>query len=64
MYIPKAFREDDIKTLHAFMREYSFATLATQQEGVPFASHLPFLLDAERGPNGTLLAHMARTNPQ
>ena len=64
MYIPKAFREDDIKTLHTFMREYSFATLVTQQEGVPFASHLPFLLDAEQGPNGTLLAHVARANPQ
>src|SRR5260370_40830619 len=64
MYIPKAFREDDIKTLHTFMREYSFATLVTQQEGMPFASHLPFLLDREQGPYGTLLAHMARANPQ
>src|SRR5258707_15799301 len=64
MYIPKAFREDDSKTLHAFMREYSFATLVTQQEGMPFASHLPFLLDAGQGPYGTLLAHMARANPQ
>src|SRR6266481_4696866 len=58
MYIPKAFREDDIKTLHTFMREYSFATLVTQQEGMPFASHLPFLLDAGQGPYGTLLARM------
>ena len=31
---------------------------------VPFATHLPFLLDSQRGPNGTLLAHMARANPQ
>jgi transcriptional regulator len=64
MYIPKAFREDDINTLHAFMEIYSFATLVTHHEGLPFATHLPFLLDAERGPNGTLLAHMARANPQ
>ncbi len=64
MYIPKAFREDDINTLHKLMREYSFATLITQHEGVPFATHLPFMLDAQRGPNGTLLAHMARANPQ
>jgi transcriptional regulator len=64
MYIPKAFREDDSRTLHAFMRKYSFATLVTQQNGVPFASHVPFILDAERGPHGTLLAHMARANPQ
>jgi transcriptional regulator len=64
MYIPKAFREDDISAIHTLIREYSFATLITQHEGVPFASHLPFILDAERGPNGTLLAHMARANPQ
>ena len=64
MYIPKAFREDDLKTLHKLIREYSFATLITQHEGVPFATHLPFILDAQRGQNGSLLAHMARANPQ
>ncbi len=64
MYIPKAFREDDINALHALMQEYSFATLITQHEGVPFATHLPFLLDTQRGQHGTLLAHMARANPQ
>jgi transcriptional regulator len=64
MYIPKAFREDDLSAVHSLIREYSFATLITQHEGVPFATHLPFILDAERGPNGSLLAHMARANPQ
>jgi len=64
MYIPKHFREDDLDTLHKFMQAYSFATLITQHEGAPFATHLPFILDSERGPKGTLLAHMARANPQ
>ncbi len=64
MYIPKAFREDDLKKLHKLMQEYSFAVLVTQQEGVPVATHLPFLLDTERGPFGTLMAHMARANAQ
>jgi len=64
MYVPKLFREDDITKLHALMLEYSFAALISQQpDGVPFATHLPFLLDTERGPYGTLLAHMARANP-
>jgi predicted FMN-binding regulatory protein PaiB len=27
MYIPKAFREDDLKTLHTLMQQYNFATL-------------------------------------
>jgi len=64
MYIPKHFREDELNTLHSLMRTYSFATLITQHEGIPFATHLPFILDTERGPYGTLLAHMARPNPQ
>jgi transcriptional regulator len=64
MYIPPLFREDDLKTLHDFMRAHSFATLVTQQQGVPFASHLPFLLDSERGRYGVLSTHLARDNPQ
>jgi len=64
MYIPKAFREDDVKKLHKLMQEYSFAALVTQQDGAPVATHLPFLLDSERGPYGTLMAHMARANAQ
>jgi transcriptional regulator len=27
------------------------------------ANHLPFLLDAQRGPHGTLIGHVARANP-
>jgi transcriptional regulator len=64
MYTPPAFREDDLQTIHALMRENSFAILVTQQDGVPLATHLPFMLDTERGPYGTLVAHMARANTQ
>jgi transcriptional regulator len=64
MYLPNSFREDDPALLHDLMRRYNFAALVTQHEGAPFATHLPFLLDATRGPHGTLLAHMARANPQ
>lgn len=64
MYVPKAFREDDIRTLHALMRQYSFATLVSQHDGRPFASHLPLLLQERAGPHGTLVGHMARANPQ
>jgi transcriptional regulator len=64
MYLPERFREDDLPTLQALMRDYSFATLVTQHEGVPFASHLPLILAADEGPYGTLYGHMARANPQ
>jgi transcriptional regulator len=64
MYIPPAFREDDLAVLHALMRDYSFAILVTRGESFPVATHLPFLLESERGPYGTLLGHMARANTQ
>lgn len=65
MYIPAHFREDDLATLQALMREYSFATLvSTGDTGVPIATPLPFLLESEPAPYGTLKAHMALGNPQ
>lgn len=62
MYIPHAFRNDDPEALYGFMRRYSFATLVTGGSE-PFATHLPLLLDASRGPHGTLIGHFARPNP-
>lgn len=64
MYIPEAFRETDRKALHQLMRQNSFATLITINGGAPLASHLPILVDSDRGDYGTLRAHMARANPQ
>ena len=64
MYMPELFREDDLATLQALMQDYSFATLITQPQGVPFATHLPLILEADEGPYGTLLGHVARANPQ
>jgi transcriptional regulator len=63
MYIPAVFRENRLEILHAHIREHSFGTLVSQVSGELFATHLPFLLDEARGPNGTLLGHMARANP-
>lgn len=64
MYIPSFNREDDVQTLHEFMRTYSFATLITQHEGTLLASHLPFTLNSERGRYGVLACHFARANSQ
>src|SRR5579863_890712 len=64
MYIPKAFREEDIGVLHAFMQGNNFAILVTIQDGVPLATHLPLILDPEKGTYGTLRGHMARANTQ
>ncbi|MGB7651340.1 MAG: FMN-binding negative transcriptional regulator [Gallionella sp.] len=64
MYTPKDFAEKEAHTLQDFMREHSFATAVTQQNGVLFASHLPLMLDSSLGTHGGLLGHMARNNSQ
>ena len=64
MYIPEHFAETDLPTLHEFMCRHSFASLVTQHDGLPFASHLPMLLDSSIGTHGALLGHMARNNAQ
>ncbi len=47
------------------MHDHGFATVITQAAGVPWASHLPVLLDeAGGGPHGILRSHMARANEQ
>lgn len=64
MYVPSQFRVEDPRKLAAFIGRHSFATLTTYDGAGAFASHLPMLFDPERGPHGTLVAHMARANPQ
>src|SRR5262245_25072902 len=61
MYIPKSFAETDGATLYPFIRDNNFAALVTEHEGQLIASHLPFLIDSERG---VLRAHLARANDQ
>jgi transcriptional regulator len=64
VYVPKHFDKSDPAWCHALIRAQSFATMITADDaGVPFATHLPILLDAERGPLGTLRGHVARANP-
>src|SRR3954452_23200846 len=64
MYIPAALAETDLAKLHDFIEQNSFGLLVSQVDGLPFATHLPFLLDRTIGPHGTLTCHVARANPQ
>lgn len=63
MWTPRPFRQEDVQTLHALMRRHNFAVLFSQADGRPYATHLPFMIDENRGPYGTLVGHMARANP-
>jgi transcriptional regulator len=63
MYVPPHFAVTDRATLHGFIERHSFGLLVSQVAGAPFITHLPFLLDRDVGPHGTLVGHMARANP-
>lgn len=62
MYIPKHFAETDQEKLIEFMREFNFATLVTAENDLPFATHLPFIIEI-RDDKIFLLAHLAKANP-
>ncbi len=64
MYLPDEFIVTDPSELHAFIEQNSFGLLVSQVEGLPFATHLPFLLDRTAGRHGILFGHMAKANPQ
>lgn len=63
MYLPTAFRQDDIAELHAQILANPFVLLASVGSDGVQASHLPVLLEPEEGEFGTLYGHFARANP-
>ena len=64
MYLPESFKESDPAKLFDLIEQNSFGLLISANDGDPFASHLPLLLDRTVLPNGCLVGHMARANPQ
>jgi transcriptional regulator len=63
MYNPPQFREERVPVLQELIRQHGFATLVTTGADGLTADHLPLELDADRGPFGTLIGHVARANP-
>jgi transcriptional regulator len=64
MYIPPAFQEDDIATLHAAIRAARLANFITATADGLIGTPLPMILNETEGPHGTLYGHVARANPQ
>jgi transcriptional regulator len=63
MYVPPHFAETDLNKLHDFIERHSFGVLVSQLGGVPFVTHMPFLLERTAGTHGALVGHVARANP-
>lgn len=63
MYLPSQFAEPRVEELHRIVRDNSLGMLVRNTNAGLEADHLPFLLDAEQGAGGALVAHVARANP-
>ena len=63
MYVPAHFAETRLEVLHQLIHERSQAVLVTLGAEGLNANHVPFLLDLDEPPLGTLRAHVARANP-
>ena len=63
MYMPSHFREERVDVLHDLIRAYPLGALVTLTPGGLNANHIPFLVDADSRPFGTLRGHVARGNP-
>jgi transcriptional regulator len=63
MFVPPVFAEKNLETLHALIDDYGFGALVSATPDGIVATHVPVMLDRTRGPQGTLIAHLARANP-
>jgi transcriptional regulator len=61
VYIPEFNRQEDRPAVLAFMRANPFAILVSNADGIPFATHLPLLVE-EAEDQVIVRGHMARAN--
>jgi transcriptional regulator len=63
MYNPSQFEETRLEVLHGLIRQQPLATLVTLTAEGLVANHIPLYLRVDATPYGTLVGHVARSNP-
>src|SRR5690349_6941427 len=63
MYIPSSNAEHRPEVMFDFIEAHPLGALVTASADGLFATHLPLLVDRERGAHGVLEGHVARANP-
>ena len=63
MYVPTHFAETRVDVAHDLIRAHPFGALIVLASDGLNANHIPFEIDPEPAPLGTLRGHVARANP-
>ncbi|HLP53157.1 MAG TPA: FMN-binding negative transcriptional regulator [Chitinophagales bacterium] len=64
MYIPNHFKEEDKTEIEKLVREFSFATLVSIKDNLPWATHIPLEVVTDENGNWFLHGHVSKANPQ
>src|SRR3989304_1425032 len=62
MYLPPFFEGPRTHVLHEFIHQQPLGTLVTLGSKGLSANHIPFAIDPEPAPHGTLRGHVSRAN--
>jgi transcriptional regulator len=63
VYIHKKHRLADRDAIFSLMEAHPLGAWVCSSQGGLVANHVPFLLDRNRGPHGTLIGHVSRASP-
>ena len=63
MYTSPLNRQENIPAVVDFLKKNGFATLVSQHEGRPWATHIPLFLEEKTDGTWSLAGHLARANP-
>lgn len=61
MYIPKHFKMQDNERAFQFIQKYNFGILVGVEDGIPIATHLPFVIE-KRADDWYLISHLSAQN--
>jgi transcriptional regulator len=64
MYIPRRYDQKDKETIHAFIRQNSFAILISVYDGLPVGTHIPLQLETGADGKDILMGHISKGNEQ
>ena len=62
MYLPDHFDASEPDAIRELIDRFPLATLITTGPDGMSANHIPLIMEADRGPHGTLFGHVARNN--